>query len=129
MGSEHPNATAYRRTADAFRSGDTATLASLIAPDVVWHIPGSHSMAGDLHGRPALLDWLARLRALGFWLTEEDVFGNDEHVCALSVMGARRGTVEVETRVVSVFRYRDGEQLERWFYVDDLEAWNEIFDA
>ena len=68
-------------------------------------------MAGDLHGRDALLDWLGRLRPLGFWLTEEDVFGNDEHVCALS-MGARRGTVEVERRVVNVFRYGDRQQLE-----------------
>ena len=32
--------TTYRRTADAFRSGNHALLASLIHPDVVWHVPG-----------------------------------------------------------------------------------------
>jgi hypothetical protein len=61
-------------------------------------------MAGDIHGREALLAWLTRLRAKGFWLTEDDVFGNDDHVCALSIMGARRVGVEVQTRVVSVFK-------------------------
>ena len=95
MSVEHPNAIAYRQTADAFRSGDQAGLASYIDEHVVWHVPGAHDMAGDIHGREALLAWLARLRANGFWLTEDDVFGNDEHVCALSIMGARRPGVDV----------------------------------
>ena len=127
MSVEHPNALAYRQTADAFRSGDQVRLASYIDEQVVWHVPGSHDMAGDIHGREALLAWLARLRAKGSWLTEDDVFGNDDHVCALSIMGARRAGVEVQTRVVSVFNYRDGRQLERWFYPDDMSAWNRIF--
>jgi uncharacterized protein len=124
---EHPNATAYRSTADAFRSGDQALLASLIAADVVWHVPGSHAMAGEIRGRTALLAWLAELANKGFWLTELDVFGNDWHVCALSTMGARRQGVDVQTRVVSVFDYRDGLQLQRWMYPDDAEAWGAIF--
>jgi ketosteroid isomerase-like protein len=127
MSEEHNNAIAYRRTADAFRSGDQAELASLIAIDVVWHVPGAHSMAGEIRGRDQLLDWLRQVRAKGFWLTEHDVFGDDEHVCALSVMGARRSGVAVQTRVVSIFHYREGQQLERWFYPDDPAAWEQIF--
>ena len=127
MTSEHPNALAYRRTADAFRSADHAALAALLASDVVWHVPGTHSMAGELRGRDQLIAWLSRLQATGFWLTEHDVFGNDEHVCALSFMGARRRGVDVQTRVVSVFHYRDGQQLERWFYLEDSAAWDQIF--
>jgi ketosteroid isomerase-like protein len=127
MSEGHPNAIAYRRTADAFRSGDQAALASLIASDVVWHVPGAHAMAGDIRGRDQLVDWLRRLRAKGFWLTEHDVFGNDEHVCALSVMGAQREAVAVQTRVVSIFHYREGQQVERWFYPDDPVAWEQIF--
>jgi ketosteroid isomerase-like protein len=124
---EHPNATAYRLTAEAFRAGETATVAALIAPDVVWHVPGIHAMAGEVVGRDALLDWLATLPSLGFLLTEDDVFGNDDHVCAISIMGARREGIDVKTRVVSVFRYRNGQQLERWLYPDDIETWNQIF--
>ena len=126
-GAEHPNAAAYRRTADAFRSGDLALLSTLVDADVVWHVPGRHAMAGDIHGRDALLEWLGLLRPKGFWLSEHDVFGNDEHVCALSVMGARRDGVDVQTRVVSVFHYRDSQQLERWFYPEDPVAWDAIF--
>lgn len=129
MGTDHPDARTYRRTAEAFRSGDRASLARLIAADVVWNVPGEHRMAGVIRGREALLAWIDQLRDLGFWLTELDVFASDEHVCAVSMMGARRDGVDVETRVVSVFRYRDGQQVERWLYPDDMVAWNAIFAA
>jgi hypothetical protein len=128
MSADHPNAIAYRRTADAFRAGDVDMLAGLIAEDVTWHIPGDHSMAGDVHGRDELLVWLAALGPKGFWLSEDDVFGSDDHVCAVSMMGARRDDIDVETRVISIFRVRDGQQLERWLYPDDTTAWHRIFD-
>jgi ketosteroid isomerase-like protein len=108
MGDDHPNALAYRRTADAFRDRDFDTVASLIAEDVVWHLPGDHPLAGDWQGRDRLLELLARLGSLGFTIREHDVFADDDHVCALSYMGARREGLEVETRVVSIFHYRDG---------------------
>lgn len=127
-GTDHPNAAAYRRTADAFRSGDELLLASLIDPAVVWHVPGTHAMAGDIHGRDGLLKWLGQLGHKGFWLREHDVLGNDDHVCALSIMGVRRAGVDVQTRVVSIFHYRDGQQLERWFYPEDPLAWDMIFE-
>lgn len=123
----HPDAVAYRRTADAFRAGDLELVSSLIASEVVWHVPGDHPMAGTIDGRKALLEWLARLAAIGFWLVEHDVFASDEHVCAVSTMGARRDGVDAQTRVVSIFRYRQGQQVERWLYPDDTAAWNAIF--
>jgi ketosteroid isomerase-like protein len=126
---EHPNATAYRRTADAFRAGDLAALRSLIDEDIVWHVPGRHAMAGEIRGLDDLIAWLAQLRALGFTLREHDVFGSDEHVCALSYMGARRPGVDVEVPVTSVFHYRAGRQIERWLYPADMVAWDTIFSG
>ena len=86
-------------------------------------------MAGTIDGRDALLTWLAQLGTVGFWLVEHDVFASDQHVCAISTMGARRSGVEVQTRVISIFRYLDGRQVERWFYPDDTAVWNTIFAA
>ena len=124
---EHPNAIAYRRTADAFRERDFDAIRSLVAEDVIWHVPGHHSMAGGVRGLDALIAWLGRLGELGFTLREHDVFGNDEHVCALSYMGAQRPGVDVETRVTSVFHFRKGRQVERWIYPEDIDAWETIF--
>jgi ketosteroid isomerase-like protein len=77
-------------------------------------------------GRERLLEFLARLGPLGFTIREHDVFADDEHLCALSFIGARREGLEVETRVVSVFHFRDGQQTERWFYPADAVTWNRI---
>lgn len=129
MTEEHPNATIYRRTADAYRAGDQSALEALFDEEVVWHVPGQHPLARDYRGKQAVLAFLGALPGLGFTLREHDVFGNDEHVCALSFMGARRPGVDVETRVVSVFHFRQGHQLERWFYPEDAAAWDRIFDA
>jgi uncharacterized protein len=127
MGDDHPNTLAYLRTVDAFRDRDFETIAALIAEDVVWHLPGDHPLAGDWKGRDQLFELFARLGPLGFTIREHDVFGDDDHVCALSYIGARRDDLEVETRVVSIFHYRDGRQTERWFYPDDVVVWNSIF--
>jgi len=54
---------------------------------------------------------------------------SDRHVCAISTMGARRVGVDVQTRVVSIFQYHGGRQVERWMYPDDTAAWNTIFAA
>jgi ketosteroid isomerase-like protein len=126
---EHPNVAAYQRTVDAFRAGDLDTVRSLVAEDVVWHVPGRHPMAGEIRGLNELIAWLARVSELGFTIREHDVFGNDEHVCALSYMGARRPGVDFETRVTSVFHFRDGKQVERWMYPEDIAAWEAIFEG
>ena len=124
---EHQDAVAYRRTADAFRAGDFDLVKTMIAPEVVWHVPGEHQMAGRIEGREALLSWLVRLGNFGFWLVEHDVFASDLHVCAISTMGVRRVGIDVQTRVVSIFRYVEGRQVERWLYPDDTAAWNTMF--
>jgi hypothetical protein len=92
---------------------------------VVWHVPGIH--AREIAGISSLLSFLRGLAARGFQLEEHDVFGNDDHVCALSVMSVRQDGFEVSTRVVSVFHYKDGKQIERWFYPEDPTAWETVF--
>jgi hypothetical protein len=84
-------------------------------------------MAGEMRGWDDLLAWPGELRRRGFWPEELEVFGNDRYVCAISVMGARREGVDVSTRVVSVFAYEAGRQIERWLHPHDLAAWEQIF--
>lgn len=126
---EHPNAVAYRRTVDAFRAGDREVLEQLLAPDVVWHVPGANRLAGVVRGREALFEWFERLREATdgtFSIQEHEVLGNEEHVVALSRLSAVRDGVTVPVDVVSVFHYRDGVQLERWFHPVDGEAWDRM---
>ena len=84
-------------------------------------------MTETIDGREAVLTWLAQLGESGFWLVEHDVFASDQHVCAISTMGVRRTSLDVQTRVISIFRYDEGRQVERWLYPDDTTAWHAIF--
>jgi len=34
--------------------------------------------------------------------------------------------VDVQTRVISIFQYHDGQQIERWLYLEDIDARNAI---
>lgn len=126
---EHPNALVYRRTAEAFRAGDRDTLTKLINQDVVWHVPGSSAMAGDIHGREAVFQFLERLREITdgtFVLKEHDVLGSNDHVVALSYMSAVRAQEPVSVDVVSVFHFRNGRQQERWFHPSDIATWDRM---
>lgn len=127
---DHPNAAAYRRTADAFRARDTEALAGLIDDEVVWHVPGTTPLAGEVVGRDALFDWFDRLREVTdgtFTLKEHDVLGTDDHVVALSEASAVRDGSRVSVNVVIVMHFRDGRQQERWFHPSDLAAWDAVF--
>ena len=91
---EHPNAEAYRRTADAFRAGYRDALAGLIDEDVVWHVPGMSPLAGEIHGREALFRFFDRLHEVTdgtFMLKEHDVLATDDHVVVGAVTGTGRG--------------------------------------
>jgi len=111
------------------RASDREALARLIDADVVWHVPGTNPMAGEIHGREALFRWFDRLREITdgtFRLKEHDVLGTDDHVVALSHMSADRDGVRVSVNVASVFHFRDGRQQERWFHPSDLAPWNRM---
>jgi uncharacterized protein len=122
---EHSNAAAYRRTADAFRARNTEALAGLIDNEVVWHVPGTSPLAGEIRGLDPLFGWFNRLHEATegtFTLKEHDVLGTDDHVVALSVMSAVRNGAGVSVNVVSVMHFREGRQYERWFHPSDPTA-------
>ena len=126
---EHPNAAAYRRTADAFRARDSEALAKLIANDVIWHVPGGTQLAGDIVGLDALFRWFERLHEVTkgtFTLKEHDVLATDDHVVALSDMSSEIDGHRVGVNVVSVMHFRDGRQLERWFHPSDPVAYDAL---
>ena len=87
----HPYEELVRRGFDAFASGDTTTIQELLAPDVVWHVPGTNPTAGDYHGIEGVMSFLAEAieRTEGNMRFElHDVLANDEHAVALQHLTA-----------------------------------------
>jgi hypothetical protein len=52
---EHPNAALLRAFYDAFGAADRDRLARQLAPDMVWHFPGTSPISGDWAGVDGLL--------------------------------------------------------------------------
>jgi ketosteroid isomerase-like protein len=105
------------------------TLSKLIDGDVVWHIPGSSRLAGEINGRDALLQWFDRLREVTagtFILEDHDVLATDDHVVALNVMSAVMGGTPISVDMANVMHFRDGRQQERWFHPSDYAAWDAL---
>ena len=56
---------AFARAQSAmYRGGDRDAVRELLAPDVVWHVPGESAIAGDHRGRDAVMAYFDRRRAL-----------------------------------------------------------------
>jgi hypothetical protein len=60
---DHPNAHRLYAAHNAFKAGDVDALFSLMADDVVWHMPGDNSLAGSYHGKDEILRNFAMLQA------------------------------------------------------------------
>ncbi|HEY3241027.1 MAG TPA: nuclear transport factor 2 family protein, partial [Acidimicrobiia bacterium] len=79
---EHPNVETVRRGYEAFNKGDMETLSELMAEDVVWHVPGRSSIAGDYQGREATFAYFGRLDELTDGSYQADLHvavGDEEH--------------------------------------------------
>jgi ketosteroid isomerase-like protein len=58
---EQTNLEVMKRAVAAFVAGDMATLSTLFAPGVVWHVPGRHMLAGEYRGQAEVFGFFGRL--------------------------------------------------------------------
>ena len=127
---DHADAVAYRRTAEAFRRGDLIALAETIHDDVAWHLPGTSWISRQIRGRQELLDHLREIKrrtADTFLLEDLHISGTDHHVVALQRFGATFAGETQRFEAVSVMRFEGGRQIERWFYFLAPTAFDAFF--
>lgn len=116
---EHPNVALVRRFYAAFESPDyDSPVRALLSDGVIWHLPGSHALAGEHAGPEAVL---AAMRSFdgAVQLEVHDVVGNDEHVVALlKARGERKGR-QYDAMEIDVFHLRNGKIVEFWSFSED----------
>lgn len=126
----HPDVITYRRAADAFRNKDLDVLAQTIHEDVAWHLPGNSWIAREIRGRDALLAYLKEIltRTEGSFILEDvEITGTDHHLVAIQRFGATHNESTAKFDAVSIMRFEDGRQIERWFYLIDPVAFDAFF--
>ncbi len=125
----HPNEDVVRKAYAAHDSRDLETLRGLLAPDIKWHSPGRHRLAGDHHGPDAVLRFLTGLHEMtsGTLRIEiHDVLANDEHVVVLAHLHGERGGRSLNDNHAQVFHLRDGLITEFWGHSRDQHAVDEL---
>ena len=83
------------------------TPCGAVPPEIVWHAPGRHQLAGDHRGVDAVLGYFGRTMELtggNFGVEVHDVIANDEHAVGLHVAHAERGAAPLGTTRCWCFR-------------------------
>ena len=118
----HPNEERFRRVYDDLACGELASARDLLADDVVCHVPGRSSLAGDFRGPDDVVAILTRLSDVSdgtYTSRAADVLANDRHVVVLEEHACEFGGERYEGRGVTVARMEDGRAAEVWVHADD----------
>lgn len=120
----------HAEQAHAYAGGEIERLRPLLAPDVVWHVPGRSRIAGEHRGPDAVLayfDTRRRLTDTTFRVTVRDVVLAGERVIQLAGGRAVRDGAEVTWETVGIFRVAGGRIAECWLVPFDLYAFDEVW--
>jgi ketosteroid isomerase-like protein len=105
---------------------------SILAQDIVWHVPGHNPVSGTYHGLEEYTQLMpARMAPLSHWSFEvHDIMANGSYVVAtILVKGERRGR-KVDLRGAHIMRLNDlGQVVEGWGFTSDQDALDEFFSA
>ena len=122
----------HRRQGEMYAGGPVEPVAELLAPDIVWHVPGTTPIAGDHRGREAVIAYFERRRALAdetFVMHPKGVLEDGDAVVQLvdgeAVIGAERRTWST----AGVYRTAGGLVAEVWLVPLDLAAFEAIWGA
>lgn len=127
---EHPNIGVFRQLYACFTSGDMDRLAELIAPDVLWHVPGKNRISGEYRSRDAIFGCFNKI----FELSEGtyapkliDVLANDQYTVAILHATARHAGRTLDQDYAFILRVEDGQVIEVWEAWTEGAAWEEFW--
>lgn len=112
----HPNEKLMRDLDEAQLKGDVDTFANAFADDVVVHVPGKSSLAGDYKGKDRCLDLFQRFDDLvpDFSFEPHAYLADDEHGVVLQKSSYKRDGQTLDTNEVFTFHFQDGKISELW---------------
>jgi uncharacterized protein len=112
----HPNEQVMRELDEAQLRGDVETFGGYFTDEVVIHIPGKSSLAGDHHGKDRFLEVFQRFqeRVPEYSFEPHAYLADDEHGVSLQRSTYKRGDETLETNEAFVLHFRDGKISEVW---------------
>ena len=112
---------------EGLRTRNGALLSAILAPDVVWSLPGQSVMSGEAHGVDGIL---ARAETLGHYgahiEVEHVVFGYRDVALHLHNTG-QRGDHVLDEHLTTVCHLRDGRIQRLDTFISDVPMLNAYF--
>jgi uncharacterized protein (TIGR02246 family) len=127
---KHPNIEVWEQVYATFSTGDMDRLADLIAPDVVWHVPGDNLISGTYSSREAIFGCFNKIYELSEGTYQPqllDILADDKYTVAILHGVARRGEKTLDQDYAFISRIRDGQIAELWEAWTEGPAWNEFW--
>jgi hypothetical protein len=125
---EHPGAVRARAVLAAYAEGDLKRVVEQFTPDVVFHVPGRHHLAGDYRGRDALLGYLETVRGLtggNLTMELERVLAGERYTALFSRLRGTLGQRSVDVLMAQTFHHgEDGLFAEYYALADDQQAYD-----
>jgi ketosteroid isomerase-like protein len=115
-----------------YAGGSTEALEEMLAPDVIWHVPGRSPIAGDHRGRRAVLDYFAQRKARAdgaIEITQHAQLAHADTLVQLADGHATLGGHEHTWRTAGVYRVAGGRIAEAWLIPVDSEAFDLAWGA
>ena len=106
------------------------TLAELIAPDIVWHVPGDSLISGTYTSRDGIFGCFSKIFELSGGRYQPqllDILADYNHMVALLHANARHGEKVLDQDYAFSVRIRNGQIAELQEARTERPAWNEFW--
>ena len=114
-----------------YAGGSGAALGQLLAPDIMWTVPGDNRIAGNYRGVENVFDYFRRRRELAdhtFQMTRRDVLvGDGDRVAALTDGFATIGDADHRWSTVGLYEVIDQRIAACWLLPLDQRAFDAIW--
>ncbi len=116
----HPNEQLMRDLDEAQLKGDFETFVNGFTDDVVVHIPGKSSFAGEYKGKEQFVEVFGKFNEAvpDYTFETHSYLADDEHGVSLQRSTYKRGDEILETNDAFVVHFRDGKISEFWLLTD-----------
>jgi ketosteroid isomerase-like protein len=120
-----------RRYLEAMKSGEHERAFAFFADDIVLHVPGRSSQAGERRGRYQVIDYLHTVleHTDDVEVTLIDMLSSDRHVALIVQERLERGDQVLDMRRTNVYRVQNDRIAEVWIFESDQYAVDEYLAA
>ena len=126
----HANAELVRRGYEAFAEGDIASVLSVFADDISWHVPGRSPLSGDYQGCEEVMGFFQRSMELSsgtLRVEADEILADDERVVVLATVSAERNGHSWSSPEVHVWRVVDDKAIEFREFQGDQQIEDEFW--